>query len=69
VLNAANEVAVDAFLGGRLPFVGIAELIERLLADLAPGGLESIEACVAVDAEARRRARQVVDALSGGSSS
>jgi 1-deoxy-D-xylulose-5-phosphate reductoisomerase len=66
VLNAANEVAVDAFLGGRLPFVGIAELIERLLSDLAPGPLESIEACVAVDTEARRRAREVVDARSGG---
>jgi len=50
VLNAANEVAVDAFLTGRLPFVRIAVLIERLLEDLAPGRLESIEACVAIDA-------------------
>ena len=32
VLNAANEVAVEAFLGGRLPFPGIAEVVERSLA-------------------------------------
>jgi 1-deoxy-D-xylulose-5-phosphate reductoisomerase len=69
VLNAANEVAVDAFLGRRIRFVDIAELIERTLATLSPGALESVEACVAIDAEARRRARQIADALSGGCSS
>jgi 1-deoxy-D-xylulose-5-phosphate reductoisomerase len=69
VLNAANEVAVDALLGRRIRFVDIAELIERTLATLSPGALESVEACVAIDAEARRRARQIADALSGGCSS
>ena len=35
VLNAANEIAVHAFLAGRLPFLGIAEVIERTLDDTA----------------------------------
>jgi 1-deoxy-D-xylulose-5-phosphate reductoisomerase len=69
VLNAANEVAVEAFLARRIRFTDIAALIERALADPAPGAPGSIEACVAIDAEARRRARQSVDALAGGRSS
>ena len=54
VLNAANEVAVAAFLDGELPFLGIADVVERTLAqvDGAPAGdLEELEA---MDAEARR---------------
>jgi 1-deoxy-D-xylulose-5-phosphate reductoisomerase len=69
VLNAANEVAVAAFLEGRVGFLHIAELIERTLDQLAPGTLGSIEECVAIDAEARRCARRLVDARSGGRSS
>jgi 1-deoxy-D-xylulose-5-phosphate reductoisomerase len=69
VLNAANEVAVEGFLARRLRFVDIPELIERTLARLGPGPLESIEQCVAIDAQARQRARQVADELAGGRAS
>jgi 1-deoxy-D-xylulose-5-phosphate reductoisomerase len=68
VLNAANEVAVAAFLERRLRFVQIAELIERVLGKYPIGELASIEDCVAVDAEVRRLAADLVDVLSGGSS-
>jgi len=69
VLNAANEVAVAAFLGRRLRFVQIPELIERALGKYPIGELTSIEECVAVDADVRRLAADLVDALSGGLSS
>jgi 1-deoxy-D-xylulose-5-phosphate reductoisomerase len=66
VLNAANEVAVAAFLDHRIVFTEIPELIERALADLPAGPLESIEVCVAIDAEARRRVQAWVAASPGG---
>jgi 1-deoxy-D-xylulose-5-phosphate reductoisomerase len=66
VLNAANEVAVAAFLEGRLRFVQIPELIERTLSARAPGRLRSIEDCVAVDLEARRLAEELLGRLAGG---
>jgi 1-deoxy-D-xylulose-5-phosphate reductoisomerase len=69
VLNAANEVAVAAFLERRIGFTAIAELIERTLSEDAPGRLESIEECVAIDGAARRRAGRLADALAGGGSS
>jgi 1-deoxy-D-xylulose-5-phosphate reductoisomerase len=54
VLNAANEVAVAAFLEGRLPFLGIADVVERTLAqvDCAPAG--DLAELTAMDADARR---------------
>jgi 1-deoxy-D-xylulose-5-phosphate reductoisomerase len=67
VLNAANEVAVAAFLDRRLPFVEIPELIERAHDGLPSGPLASIEQCVAVDADARRRVQEWVGARAGGS--
>ena len=67
VLNAANEVTVAAFLDHRLRFVDIAELIERALDDVPPGPLASIDQCVAVDADTRRRVQGWVDARAGGS--
>jgi len=69
VLNAANEVAVAAFLDRRLRFVQIAQLIEHALAKYPIGELASIEECVAVDGDVRRLAADLVDVLSGGSSS
>jgi 1-deoxy-D-xylulose-5-phosphate reductoisomerase len=68
VLNAANEVVVAAFLHRRLRFRDIPELIERALDSLPSGPLASIEQCVAVDADARRRVQEWVDARAGGSS-
>jgi 1-deoxy-D-xylulose-5-phosphate reductoisomerase len=69
VLNAANEVAVAAFLDRRLQFVQIPELIERALGKYPIGELASIEDCVAVDADVRRLSVDLVGALSGGLSS
>ena len=54
VLNAANEVAVAAFLEGRIGFLRIPELIEEALATHGAQGLESVEQCMAVDQEVRR---------------
>ncbi|MBI2527669.1 MAG: 1-deoxy-D-xylulose-5-phosphate reductoisomerase [Candidatus Rokubacteria bacterium] len=55
ILNAANEVAVAAFLDGRLAFSRISALIEEALARVPGRGLTSVEACVEADAETRRR--------------
>lgn len=61
-LNAADEVAVEAFLERRLPFSGIARVIERVL-DLMPKvELGSIDDVLAADGEARRLARHEIDA-------
>lgn len=68
VLNAANEVAVAAFLQRRIGFTDIADLIERALGGSPAGELGSIDECVAIDAEARRRAQQLVDVRAGGRS-
>jgi 1-deoxy-D-xylulose-5-phosphate reductoisomerase len=62
VLNAANEIAVAAFLDRRIRFTAIAELIERALAAMPSAVLTSIEQCVAVDVETRRRVQAFVDA-------
>lgn len=58
-LNAADEVAVEAFLAGRLGFTGIPELIGRVL-DETPGGALSWEALAETDAWARRRAHELI---------
>jgi 1-deoxy-D-xylulose-5-phosphate reductoisomerase len=63
VLNAANEVAVHAFLAGRLAFLGIAEVIERTL-DLVPTGrVHAFESLYQADSEARAVAGELVGAL------
>jgi 1-deoxy-D-xylulose-5-phosphate reductoisomerase len=61
VLNAADEVAVEAFLADRVPFTAIAEVVEATLEALpaaVPGHFEDL---YAVDAEARDHARALVD--------
>jgi 1-deoxy-D-xylulose-5-phosphate reductoisomerase len=54
VLNAANEVAVDAFLAGRLPFMAIARVIEDTLDKVAAAPATDLAAVLAADQEARR---------------
>ena len=63
VLNAANEVAVDAFLGGRMPFTAIVRVIADTLDALPVAEGSSLEAIMAADAEARRAALDRVAAL------
>jgi len=59
VLNAANEVAVEAFLASRIGFLSIAALVEATLAadpDLVASAPATVEGVLAVDSEARARA-------------
>ncbi|BCW92661.1 MAG: 1-deoxy-D-xylulose 5-phosphate reductoisomerase [Thermoanaerobaculum sp.] len=58
VLNAANEVAVELFLAGQLPFLGIPELVRRVLEQEPAAPLTSLEEALAADQRARRRARE-----------
>jgi 1-deoxy-D-xylulose-5-phosphate reductoisomerase len=60
VLNAANEVAVHAFLENRLRFNGIAEVIERTLAELPVAPVRAFESLYEADREARTTAGEVV---------
>ena len=63
ILNAANEVAVAAFLEGRIRFTQIPELIAEALAKVPARGLDSIDTCVDVDTRTRATVR---DWLPGG---
>ena len=56
VLNAANEVAVAAFLNERIRFTHIPQLIEDVLSTDIPGRIDTLESIVAVDQHARRQA-------------
>jgi 1-deoxy-D-xylulose-5-phosphate reductoisomerase len=56
VLNAANEVAVAAFLDGELPFLAIPEVVERTLAQVDSAPVRDLDDLLATDAEARRAA-------------
>ncbi len=60
ILNAANEVAVEAFLAEQMPFGGIFQTVERTLQKLSHRSAvpESLEALLALDAEARRVATE-----------
>jgi 1-deoxy-D-xylulose-5-phosphate reductoisomerase len=63
VLNAANEIAVHAFLQNQLPFLGIAEVIERTLAALPARPVRHFSDLYAADSEARTRARELCEAV------
>ena len=65
VLNAANEVAVESFLAGRLRFTAIAGVIADTLARVAGGSAEAIDGILEADARARRAAAESVDRLLG----
>ena len=54
VLNAANEVAVAAFLEGALPFLGIADVVERTLGQIDCVPAADLDELTTLDAEARR---------------
>jgi 1-deoxy-D-xylulose-5-phosphate reductoisomerase len=60
-LNAADEIAVAAFLERRLPFLGIAAVIEKVLEKMPRAAMASIADVLAADAEARRLAREFVE--------
>jgi 1-deoxy-D-xylulose-5-phosphate reductoisomerase len=56
-LNAADEIAVAAFLAGKLAFTGIARVIERVLEKMPRATMRSIEDVLGADSEARRLAQ------------
>ncbi|MEA2299213.1 MAG: 1-deoxy-D-xylulose-5-phosphate reductoisomerase [Solirubrobacteraceae bacterium] len=60
VLNAANEIAVHAFLGGRLAFTAIPEVIDACLEDLGSEPVRAFETLFEVDREARELAREEI---------
>ncbi len=62
-LNAANEIAVHAFLNGRLRFPQIAEVIEETLTRLPEQRVHSFESLAGADAQARRVTAELVQAL------
>jgi 1-deoxy-D-xylulose-5-phosphate reductoisomerase len=67
VYNAANEELLGAFVAGRLPFLGIVDLLQRVLGDTPdfpePGTVEEV---LAAESWARVRARELVAAAGGG---
>ena len=58
ILNAANEVAVAAFLAGKIGFLQIAAIVEHILGAYDPPAPDSLDAVIAIDA----RTRQLADA-------
>jgi 1-deoxy-D-xylulose-5-phosphate reductoisomerase len=65
LLNAANEIAVEAFLAGRLRFTSIAMVIEQALKRAEGGSADSLEAILHADALGRRLAGEGVSRLLG----
>jgi 1-deoxy-D-xylulose-5-phosphate reductoisomerase len=68
-LSAANEVAVEAFLGNALRWDGIADVVAETMEGWVDDPVDQVEAVLAADAEARSRARLALDrrlALGGG---
>jgi len=63
VLNAADEVAVQAFLDGELGFTGIAEVVERALDALPPEPVGHFSDLYRADAAARETARELVQGV------
>ena len=60
IMNAANEVAVDAFLKGKIGFMQIPEIIENALNKVAFQSAITVESCFATDNEARRIAMEMI---------
>jgi 1-deoxy-D-xylulose-5-phosphate reductoisomerase len=60
VLNAANEEAVAAFLDGRLPFLAIAEVIERTMETTPSTAVGTLPDVIDGDLTARRVAQRII---------
>jgi len=63
IFNAANEVAVEAFVAGAVPFTGIAELVQQTLASVGACEPSSLADVLAADGEARRTASRLAPGL------
>jgi 1-deoxy-D-xylulose-5-phosphate reductoisomerase len=60
IYNAANEIAVEAFLQGHLPYLAIPRIVEQTLSTLTPIEPPDLPAVLSVDAEARQTARRLI---------
>jgi len=60
VLNAANEVAIDAFLEGRVSFLQLSELVADTLSRSKISPAADLPTIIAADADARRLARELL---------
>ena len=60
VLNAADEVAVAAFVEGRIPFGRIVEIVQEVLNSSSVNPEVTVKSILAADAEARRRAEALI---------
>jgi 1-deoxy-D-xylulose-5-phosphate reductoisomerase len=63
VLNAANEIAVAAFLDEGMPYLQISAVVENVLNTLPVSGADSIESILEIDAQARNVARDFIKTL------
>ena len=63
VLNAANEIAVAAFLQGQLPFTEIARVIEQCLSKSVPDTASGLDDVLNIDHEARQAAERYIHSL------
>jgi len=61
VMNAANEIAVAAFLEGRIAFLRISEVVEETMLKVTGGKIDDLQAISAFDGEARRLAAELLD--------
>ncbi len=61
VYNAANEVCVEAFLAGRLPFTAIVDTVEHVLGEHPGGNLNTVDDVVETETWARRRAAELTE--------
>ena len=66
ILNAANEIAVAAFLNGQIAFLDIAILVEATLTAYVPKAPANLEDLFSVDADARQYARAELEKLTSG---
>ena len=66
VLNAANEIAVEGFLAGRIGFLDISRVVEETLETMPDTVVETLDDVYGLDAEARRAAEQFVNGYRAG---
>lgn len=67
VLSAADEVAVEFFLAGKIPLTNISQVIARVLEEHTPAAADDLEAILAAYFWARRRAKEVAEGFCKGS--
>jgi 1-deoxy-D-xylulose-5-phosphate reductoisomerase len=61
VLNTANEMAVEAFIGGKIPFAGIAEIVTETVENHKPRKIGGLEEIFDIDRETKMKTRNLID--------